>query len=148
MEVKFEGGKAIEAALRSLDVSVASNAGIARRALDKAADPIAAKWKQRVDKKSRDLEESIQIGSRAATKGTRAFKRENMVVERYVGIDAGINERLPVYAWIEEFGDDGQAANPAGRSAFKSEAPRALDDIRKFLWEEIEKTAKRVAKKG
>lgn len=154
--VKFEGGKQLEKALKELDISQARKRGIARRALDNAAKPIQQKWKQGVDKDERDLERSIKIGNRAQTKATRKFKRGagQDIVERYIGIDASEDKnvkgdsRLPVYAYIEEFGDETRPANPAGRRAWESEKMNAFNRLGKDLWAEIDKVAKRLAKKA
>ena len=151
MKVKFEGGKEIEKALRELDISQARKKGIARRALDKAAQPIRDDWARNVDRDEGDLKRSVKIGNRAQTKATRKFKRTGGkdIVERYVGIDATEDSdgRLPVYAYIEEFGSEDEPANPAGRNAFERNKMDAMDRIGDELWKEIDKTAKREAKK-
>ena len=152
MKVKFKGGRQIEAALRELDITTARKKGIARRALDKAAEPMAEKWRQGVDVERGDLKRSIKTGNRAQTRATRKFNRGagKDIVERFIGIDK--NEapegRLEVYAYIEEFGDEDRPANPAGRAAFEAQKVPALDRIRDEMWAEINKTAKREAKKA
>ena len=147
MKVEFKGGKELEAALKELDISQARKKGIARRALDKAAVPIRDEWKRGVDKVSGDLARSIKIGNRAQTRATRKFRRGpgQDIVERYVGIDASEapDGRLPIYATIEEFGDEDQAANPAGRRAFETQKMTAFNMIGDLLWAEISKVGKR-----
>ena len=147
--VKFEGGREIEKALRELDITQARKKGIARRALDNAAKPIQQEWKRGVDKDKRDLERSIKIGNRAQTRGTRKFKRGagQDIVERYIGIDARENPRLPIYAVIEEFGSESEQANPAGRRAWEKEKMTAFDSLGDDLWREINKVARREARK-
>ncbi|WP_343347651.1 hypothetical protein WJT74_05160 [Sphingomicrobium sp. XHP0239] len=149
MKVKFEGGRQLEAAFRELDITQARKKGIARRALDRAAEPIHDDWAAHVDKQSGDMKKSIKIGSRKATKANRKFARGagKDIVERFVGIDLTVNDRLAVYAPIEELGSEKQPANPAGRAAFESKKNVALDRLGDDLWEEIEKVAKRVNRK-
>lgn len=150
MKVSFSGGKGIEAALKELNISTARVRGIATRALDKAAVPIRDKWAGGVDEQSGDLKKSIAIGSRALTKANRKFKRNagSDIVERYIGIDAKGNDRLPIYAYIEEFGSDKEPANPAGRAAWEGEKMKAFDLIASELTAEIDKVAKAAARKG
>lgn len=152
MKVEFKGGRALETALKELNISQARKKGVARRALDRAAEPMADKWRQGVDVLKGDMKRAIKTGNRAQTKATRKFKRGagQDIVERFIGIDPNEApaERLEVYAYIEEFGDEDQPANPAGRAAFESDKFRAMDRIGDELWKEIEKTAKREAKKA
>lgn len=149
MKVKFKGGRELEAALKALDISTARKRGVATRALRVAAEPIRDEWASGVDVQSGDLKRSIKIGNRAATKGTRRFRKRagRDVVEQYVGIDASEGTDLPVYAYIEEFGTDRQPANPAGRRAWEAKKMEAFDKIGNALWNEIDATAKREAKR-
>lgn len=142
--IKVKGVAGIEKALRDLDITAARKAGIARRALENAAEPMRADWASKVDVESGDYRESIKVGNRAATKATRRFKRGagQDIVERFIGIDATVNERLPVYAVIEEFGAPNQPANPAGRQAWESGKQAAMDSVGDHLWSEIKKVRK------
>lgn len=152
MKIEFKGGRQLEQALRELDISTARKRGIASRALDQAAVPIQQKWQQGVDVDEGDLKRSVKIGNRAQTKATRKFKRGagQDIVERYIGIDASEDSegRLAIYSYIEEFGDENQPANPAGRAAWESKKQEAFDKIGPVLWDEIEKTARREARKA
>lgn len=152
MKVKFSGGKELEAALMQLDMSTAQKRGIARRALDRAAEPIQAEWVRGVDVVKGDLKRSIKIGSRAQTKGTRKFNRSagQDIVERFIGIDESEApaERLAVYATIEEFGDKNQPANPAGRNAWEAKKMEAFNRLAGDLKAEIDKAAARAARKA
>lgn len=152
MKIKFKGGRQLEQALRELDISQARKKGIARRALDRAAQPIQQDWQRNVDRDEGDLQRSIKIGSRAATRATRKFNRGGGkdIVERYVGIDAREDSdgRLPIYSYIEEFGNESEPANPAGRNAWERNKMKSFDRIADDLWAEIEKTAKAEARKA
>lgn len=158
MKVDFKGGKELEAAFEELGQTVARNRGMARRALEKAAEPIHEEWVRGVDVLQGDLRRSVKIGDRAATKATRRFRRGagGMIVERFIGIDASEDRegRLaavmgsPGYAWIEEFGNGKHAANPAGRQAWETKKTEALDRLADDLRVEIAKAAKRAARKA
>jgi hypothetical protein len=153
VKVDFKGGKQLEAAFKELGLSVAKNRGIARRALDKAAQPIQEEWVRGVDVLQGDLRRSIKVGDRAATKATRRFRRGSgaSIVERFVGIDASEDKegRLaalggsPGYAYLEEFGNGKQVANPAGRQAWETKKTVALDRLADDLKVELAKAAKR-----
>lgn len=149
MKVEFKGGLQIEAAFKALDISTARKRNIAARALDRAAVPIRDEWSAHVDVQSGDLKRSIKIGPRAKTKASRKYFRAagKDIVERYVGIDPTEGEDLEIYAYIEEFGNEGQPANPAGRQAWEAKKMEAFNRIAGDLWDEINKTAKREAAK-
>lgn len=149
MKAEFKGGREIEAALKALVLSTGRNRGIATRALRTAAEPIREEWANGVDVQSGDLKRSIKVGNRASTKQSRAFRRGagSAIVEQYVGIDASEGKDLPIYSYIEEFGNEGQPANPAGRRAWEGKKMEALEVVSDALWGEIEKTAKREARK-
>lgn len=152
MKVDFKGGKQLEAALKQLDITTARKRGLAGRALDVAAVPIRDAWANGVDIESGDLKRSIKIGNRAQTRGTRAFRRGagQDIVERYVGIDESedVDGRLAIYSVIEEFGDENQPANPAGRNAFENKKHEAMDRIADALWSEIGKVAAKEGRKA
>lgn len=149
MKVKFEGGRELEAALKALDISAARKRNLAGRALEKSAEPIRDEWAANVDVQSGDLKRSIKIGKRAQTRGTRKFARGagKDIVERFVGVDPSEGQDLEIYAYIEEFGNEGQPANPAGRKAWEGKKMEAFDRIGSDLWGEISRTAKREAAK-
>lgn len=150
MKVEFRGGRELEAALAELgDKGAARRA--AKRALKLAAQPIRDAWVAGVDVESGDLKRSIKIGERAQTRATRSFRKGagQDVVATYIGIDPteGEPEDLAIYSFIEEFGNEGQAANPAGRNAWESQKMVAFDRLAADLWSEIKKTAERQARK-
>lgn len=149
MKAEFKGGREIEAALKALGITTARKRGIATRALRVAAEPIREEWANGVDVKSGALKKSIKVGNRVSTKQSRAFRQGagSAIVEQYVGIDASEGKDLPIYAPIEEFGNEGQPANPAGRRAWEAKKMEAFDIVSSAMWKEIEATAKREARK-
>lgn len=149
MKAEFKGGREIEAALKALGITTTRKRGIATRALRVAAEPIREEWANGVDVKSGDLKRSIKVGNRATTKAIRQYRRTSGadVVEQYVGIDPTEGKDLPIYAPIEEFGNEGQPANPAGRRAWEAKKMEAFEIVSSAMWKEIETTAKREARK-
>jgi hypothetical protein len=149
MKVEFKGGKELEAALGQLEQGAARRT--AERALKLAAQPIRDAWAGGVDIEKGDLQRSIKIGKRAQTRATRKFRKGagQDIVETYIGIDASEapDGRLPIYAYIEEFGSNEQAANPAGRNAWEGQKMTAFNRLADDLWAEISKTAERAARK-
>lgn len=149
MKVKFEGGRELEAALKGIDISAARKRGVAGKALERAAEPIRDEWQAGVDVLSGDQKRGIKIGNRAQTKATRKFRRGAGadIVERFVGIDASEGEDLAIYSVIEELGNEGQPANPAGTRAWEKEKMTAFDRLGADLWDEISKMAAKEASK-
>ena len=143
MEIEFKGGRAIEAALKEL--GAAASKRLAGRALAKAAEPIRDKAKRLAPKDERHLEESIKIGARAVKSVGRPGPEE---ARRYVGIDESEDPALHIYAPIQEFGNSENAAQPYMRPAWNSEGPKAVERLAPILWDDIERTAKRMAKKA
>jgi len=142
--MKFEGGRDLEQAL--LDLGNRSTAKrTAERALKKAAEPIQQKWVQLAPDDSGDLKRSIKIGR--AVKGVQRRLPAD-VAAQFIGIDESQNRRLHIYAEVQEFGNESNPAQPAGRPAFESQKEVALARLADDLRAEIEKTAQRAARKA
>lgn len=142
MKVKFEGGKAIEAAFRELGASASKRLGV--RALKKVSKPIRDKAKRLAPKDEMDLEKSIEIGTRTVRSVSRPDKDEARV---YVGIDESQDRRLHIYASVIEFGNSSHPAQPYFRPAWNTEGYAAIERIKPIIWDDIERTAARQAKK-
>lgn len=139
----FEGGKDLEKAFQ--DLGAAASKRLATRALKKVAEPIRDKAKQLAPKDQRDLEESIDIGTRAVGSVSRPGPDEARV---YVGIDESGNRRLHIYAEVQELGSSKQPAQPYFRPAWNSEGPKVPERLGPLVWDDLERTAKRQAKKA
>ena len=140
--IKTTGFREIEKAFSEL--GAAASKRLAVRALKKVAAPIRDKAKRLAPKDEQDLEKSIEIGTRTVRSVARPDKDEARV---YVGIDESQDRRLHIYASIEEFGNSSHPAQPYFRPAWNTEGRAAIDRIKPILWEDIERTAKRQAKK-
>jgi HK97 gp10 family phage protein len=142
---KFEGGKEIQAALGQIATKAVARK-TARRALEKAGEPIRGEWERGVDVDSGDLKKAIKVGK--ANRKDDRFGNKGDRVTAFVGVDLSINKRLSTYARIEEFGGHGEVANPAGRHAFETKKQEAVDRLGADLWNEIDATTQRASRKA
>lgn len=143
----FEGGKDLEMALMNLS-SKATARNVGRRALTKAAEPIAAKARLLAPKDEHDLETAIKVG-RAIAPFQRDGNRGDYIAV-FVGIDESVDKRLHIYAAEQENGnpDRQMEAQPYMRPAWDSEKGKAVDLIAPALWEDIAATNERAARRA
>jgi len=118
---------------------------LSERALKRAAEPIRDKWQQLAPVGDGDLRRSIKIGK--AVKGIQRQLRGD-VAAIFVGIDETEDKRLRIYGPVQEFGNESNPAQPAGRPAFEATKHEALNRLADDLWSEIKATANRAAKKA
>lgn len=150
--MKLEGAKELEAALRELPHRLQKST--IRRALIKAGEPIVADARSRVPVESGRLQRVIQIATRLSRRQrrTRAKGANKGQVDVYIGAAPAR------YAHLVEFGSGprrtktgkstGQMpAHPFLRPAWEAGKVKALQDFSRLLWIEIEKSAKRLAKR-
>lgn len=144
-EFKFEGGKELQAALLKLvDQTGKTTQGKAAmgRAAAKALIPTRDVAKQLAPKLTGALEQSIVIGARLTRRQARMAKKiGKSAVERHVGTSNPA-------AIPQEFGTFKESAQPFMGPAWDQTQDKALDILGKEAWVEIEKTAKRVARKA
>lgn len=145
--MKFEGGRELEQALAELGKRTIQKR-TAERALMKAAEPVRDRWKQLAPVQEGVLRESIKIGR--ANQAEAVFKKDFKGDTAYaiVAIDWKLDPRLYIYSQVQEFGNESNPAQPAGRPAFEAEKENALARLGDDLWSEIEKTAQRQARKA
>lgn len=144
---KFEGGKDLEAALMNLATNATAR-NVGKRALTKAAEPIAVKAKILAPKDEGDLEEAIKVGKAVAPYQNDGNRGDYIAV--FVGIDASVDARLVIYAEEQEDGNPARnlEAQPYMRPAWDSEKGKALERIAPELWADIEQTNARAARKA
>jgi HK97 gp10 family phage protein len=141
MQFKFEGGRELEAALKQFTPAQAKASS--RRALKKAAQPIADAWNAKAPRDKGNLVQSIIVGTRLNRRQKAMERREG---SSEVVMHIGTNDPAGVQ---QEFGNVNHRAQPSGRPAYESEGGQAaLDRISKEMWTDIEKTAARAAKKA
>ena len=143
--VKLEGFQELADAFEQLKeqftVSKATGNNIAKRALVKAGQPIAANAQAKAHRRTGKLQGSFGV----STKLSRRQKQQNnkqSQVEVYAG-PASL-----VQAITEEFGTSHNAPNPMLRPAWDSGKAQALKDIRDNYADELEKARKRLARKA
>jgi HK97 gp10 family phage protein len=137
---RIEGLRELEAALANLPK--ATGKSVLRRVLRKAATPI----EDSAEANAPTLTGGLQ--SRIVT-GTRLTRRQAQMVKREGKSDAEIHVGTADPAGIQtEFGNAHQAAEPWLRPAWDENKEGALDTIAGELGQEIDKAAKRVARKA
>lgn len=136
---RIDGLKELDEALRELPKATGKN--VLKRALTTAAAPVEAEAKRLVPVKSGKLRDSISIGPRLS-KRQRGLNTPGSPVEIFVGASA-----LP-HAHLQEFGTVKMRPRPFLRPAWDANKMKVLESIKGDLWQEIEKAAKRLAKKA
>ena len=163
----FEGGKALEAALRRIGKEATAR-NIGTRALKIAAEPIADAARRNAPEDKGFLRESIKIATKANMGRGRALRSRGDTVYAFIGIDGSVlppkdaktkrNRRksrflqagggVAAYSIFVEYGSASMAPQPYMRPAFDGEKENAVKRLGPALWEEIEKAAARAAKKA
>lgn len=142
-KVRIDGLREVDAALKDLPKSVGKN--VLRRVLRKIAAPIAAEMKSAAPVDQGALRDSIGVGGKLTRRQQglhrRMFRDDRASVEMFVGAGG-----LP-QAHLREFGVAGTPAHPFARPAWDGNKDTALSTIKSDLWSEIEKAAKRAARK-
>lgn len=145
--IDVKGGKELEAKLGALGKRATARA-VARRVLKRAAQPIAdAAARKAPDDPATsapDLPSSIAVGSKQRSSTAKRNRRESRsAVVVYVGpTEDGYPQALP-----QEFGTKYHPAQPFMRPAWDATKMQALSFIEDELGKEIDKTAKRLAKR-
>lgn len=151
MSVTFEveGFREMEAALDELE-KLATRRAVARRALIKAAQPMAEIMRNLAPDDPRtaneDLVASIGVGTQLSDRQKslhrRMFQNDRAAVEVFVG--AG-----PVpQAHLQEFGTVHHAAQPFARPAWDQDKVALLDRLGREMWAEIEKSVQRARRRA
>lgn len=146
--VKITGLRELENALRELPKATGKN--VLRRVLRKRAEPMADAARSSAPDDpatgAGDLRSSIAVSTklskRQASLHRKMFRDDKAAVEMFVG--AG-----PVpQATQQEFGNINHGPQPFMRPAWDSGKDQILDGIKDDLAEEIDKAAKRLARKA
>lgn len=137
--VKVEGLRELEEALKELPKATGKNA--LKRALMRAAEPIAAAAAAMAPRRKGKLIASIKVGTTLSTNQRRRHEKQGDV-EVFAGAGP-----LP-HAHLQEFGTAHSAPKPFMRPAWDANKFRALASIKSDLAEEIEKARQRLARKA
>lgn len=140
--IKLTGFKPAEKALAELPK--ATGQSVLTRVGKRALEPMRAKAESLAPVDQGELKKSIAISKRR----TRRVKKD-AEPKRGVALAMGPSSGKGVlnYAALEEFGTVNAPAQPFMRPAWDSEAEPALETIKAELWDEIDKSAKRHARK-
>ncbi|MDF1606957.1 HK97 gp10 family phage protein [Hoeflea sp. YIM 152468] len=146
--VKIEGLRDLEVALSELPKSTGK--AVIRRTLKKAGEPIADRWRSLApddpNTSGDDYRSSITVSTKLSKRQRAAhrkmFRDDKASVEMFVGAGP-----LP-HPHQQEFGNVNHGPQPAGRPAWDEKQGQALGIIRTEMWSEIEKAAKRLARKA
>ena len=142
----LRGFKDLENALGEL--GSAAGKRVAKRALKKSALPVRNKARQLAPKDENVLEDAIEISTQLSKQARNALGAEqDGIVRIFVGIDQAAPQQVFIYAIVQEEGNEDTAAQPYFRPAWAMEGPEAIDILGPELWADIERTAKRAARK-
>lgn len=136
--VTIEGLSDLQAALAELPKATRRNA--AKRALIKAAEPMLAEAKRRAPVLSGDLQTSIVAGKPLS-------RRQRRAQVRFADVEVFMGAGQHPQAHLQEFGTVDQPAQPFMRPAFDNNVRGAISTIRDVLADEIDRAAKRIARK-
>lgn len=155
LRMEFQGGKALEQALIDLGTS-ASVRRVLKKVVLKALQPVAMEAEARAPRGTEgDIAQNIEVGSQLSRRQRRGIERAGPNEARaYVGPRAGVTGK----AVLAEFGtvlrhhrtgkSTGAApAQPFMRPAWENNKWDVLETIEDDLWEEIEREAKRIARR-
>lgn len=156
VSVKVEGLKELDEALKDLPQATGKN--VMRRAAEKALAPVIAAAKTFVPVDHGDLKRSLKV-SRKLSKRQAALMRQEYRTEGKAAVSVFAGPSALPHAHLIEFGTKpryqkstgkfvGQvAAQPFMRPAWDAKQNDVLAIFTKEMWTEIEKAAKRQAKK-
>lgn len=145
---KVEGLREIDAALAELPKATAKNVlrRVGRQALEPLAADMAAKAPDDPATGGMDLKRSIGVGTRLTKRQAalhrKMFKSDKASVELFAGA-GGVPQ-----ATQQEFGNERHGPQPFARPAWDANKGVMLDTIKTGLWTEIDKAAKRLARKA
>lgn len=144
--IRLEGFKDLEAELAKLEKPATRKAS-ARRALNKAAKPIADEAQRRAPRgETQRLAPSIAVGTKLSKRQSKLhrkmFRDDRAAVEMFVGAGP-----LPS-SWTQEFGTRHNPPQPFLRPAWESQKMAALERVKVELWTDIQKSVARAERKA
>lgn len=142
---KIEGLKDLEKAFADLG-NVNQRRASARRAMKKAAQPMADDAQRLAPREFGTLGESIKVGT-VLSKRQRALHRKMFASDR-AAVEMFVGAGPLSSAHNQEFGNEHNPPQPFMRPALDSNAEGYLNTLAKELWADIDKTAKRAANKA
>lgn len=142
--VKVEGLRELNRALAELPKSTGK--AVLRRTLKNAAQPVADDAERMAPRDEGTLAASIGVSTkltrRQRTQHRKMFKNDRASVEMFMG-PGGLTQ-----AWAQEFGTETNPPQPYLRPAWDAGKMGVLNAIKENLGSEIDKAAKRLARKA
>jgi HK97 gp10 family phage protein len=137
--VKVEGFRELAAALEQLPKATARN--VLRRTLLKAAEPIDDIGSSLAPVETGKLQRSVVAGTQLTRSQKRMAKKEG---KHFAEVHVGTANPVGIF---QEFGTFKEPAQPFMRPTWDTQKDRALGRIKTDLAAEIDKSARRLAKK-
>lgn len=145
--VRIEGLAELDRALGELPKSTARN--VLRRTLLKAGQPMAETMKSMApddpETGGSDLRSSIAVGTKLSARQAKLHRRETKNDRAFA--EAFVGPGPDPAAWNQEFGNVNHGPQSFARPAWDAHKTEALDIIGRETWGEIEKAAKRLARR-
>lgn len=156
VSVKIEGLKELQEALAELPKATGRNT--LKRALIKALQPMEASAEANAPTLTGDLRAGISVGTKLSKKQMSVHRSEfgDKPVRTPEGFRSTPQTEVFVFmgpkgsskSIVQEFGSSSQSPQPYMRPAWDGGAMGALDSIKADLWDEIKKSADRLARKS
>ena len=144
MTVRLEGFRELERVLNELPNNTGRN--VLRRVAKGALEPMADRARGMAPVERGDLKSSIQVSEKRTRRVTRINRFDrNTGIEMAMGPVSG--NGVLNYATFAEFGTIDTRATPFMRPSWDGGKDNALDYVKANLGSEIEKAAKRLAKR-
>jgi len=142
---QLEGFAELEAELEKL-ANPNQRKASARRAMKKAAQPIAETAARLAPRDRGNLAESITVSTKLSRRQSRIHRKmfadDRAAVEMFVGAGPLAS------AHTQEFGTESNAPQPFMRPAFQEGARPYMNTLREELWADISKTIARAERKA
>lgn len=143
-DTRVEGFAELDATLGELSKGIAK--GAMRRALKKAAEPMAEIARSGVPVDKGDLRDSIGVGTKLSKRQAKLHRRETRDDKAFVEMFVGAGP-LPS-AHLQEFGTLDSAPQPFMRPAWDQDQNGMLERLKDELADEVERTAERARRRA
>jgi HK97 gp10 family phage protein len=143
------GFRELEKALE--DLTKSAGKGVLRRSLIKASKPLADKAQSLAPRKSGALQGSMAVSTkldkRQAGIHRKMFRDDRSSIEVFAGPSYNLGDGGR-HGHLVEFGTHNTTPQPFMRPAWDSEGQKTLERLSEILWNELDKAAKRAARKA
>ncbi|KQS86943.1 HK97 gp10 family phage protein [Rhizobium sp. Leaf383] len=141
--VKIVGLKELDQALGQLPK--ATGKAVLRKVLMEAGEPVAQAARANAPRLTLNLVETTDVGTKLTRRQASLHKSQSKDARAFSEVFVGTSDPAGMQ---DEFGNEHQAAEPWLRPAWDGKKDATLDQISNALWGEIERAAKRLARKA